>query len=212
MLVGLMGGTFDPVHVGHIHAALSVGTSLNLERIYMVLAARPGHRGEPHAPVEARWDMLNLACEPEETLIPEDMEIRRKGSSYTVDTLSEFGAAHSDATPCWILGQDAFATLPEWHRWRDILVHANLIVVDRPGDRREEPQVLADLCHENETTALCNEKVGQIVRLTLPMQEVSATEIRQSIADDLDVEHLLSAAVYTYIRKHKLYSESEEPI
>ena len=129
MLVGLYGGTFDPVHVGHTHAALAVKDALQLEQVRMVLAARPGHRGAPHSEAGHRWAMLCLACEQHAGLVADNTELLRAGHSYTVATVAAVRAADPTAVPCWILGQDAFATLPTWHRWRELLNYCNLVVV-----------------------------------------------------------------------------------
>lgn len=209
MLVGLYGGTFDPIHVGHTHAALEVMRALQLPQVRMVLAARPGHRGAPASAAKHRWAMLRLACAEYSGLIADDTELLRGGESYTVATVAAVRQAQPDSVPCWILGQDAFATLPVWHRWQELLDYCNLIVVTRPGDVREEPQTVQALCAKHETDQFDKSCVGQVWRLALPMREVSATQIRAKLAANLpvknDLEDLLAAPVYTYIRQHKLY-------
>ncbi len=212
MLVGYYGGTFDPVHLGHTHAALAVARALDLPEVRMVLAARPGHRGLPMSDTSARWAMLERACAGHAELVPDDMELQRAGESYTVTTLEAVREANPDALPCWILGQDAFATLPIWHRWQDLLEHCNLIVVDRPGDRRDEPPEVQALCERHECDTLQRDSLGQIVRLELAMLEISASDIRRRIAAGQPVEHLLAADVCTYIRRHRLYQSEEDPI
>jgi nicotinate-nucleotide adenylyltransferase len=204
VLVGLYGGTFDPVHRGHTHAALSVADLLALPVVRMVLAARPGHRGQPTAEVDHRWRMLELACAESERLVADACELNRQGKSYTIDTVSE-ARAQGDV-PCWILGQDAFATLPIWHRWQELMNQCNLIVTDRPGDRRQEPGQVVDLCRRHEVGRLDVSCVGQIIRVDLPMQPISATQVRNRIRYGLDVQHLLAPAVCTYIRAHGLYT------
>ena len=216
MLVGLYGGTFDPIHVGHTHAALAVKRELQLDQVRMVLAARPGHRGAPGSDEKHRWEMLRLACAEHSGLVADDIELVRSGESYTVATVEAVRRAHADNVPCWILGQDAFATLPIWHRWQELLDYCNLIVVVRPGDIREEPKAVQRLCAEHETAHFDDSRTGQIWRLALPMREVSATRIRAKLAPNGDVEDLLAAPVYTYIRQHQLYlnleHKTENPI
>ncbi len=209
---GLYGGTFDPVHVGHIHAACSVREALGLTEVRLVLAARPGHRGQPDSAIEHRWNMLQLACAEVEGLVADDSEVRRSGASYTVATVESLRQLHPASTVCWILGQDAFATLPIWHRWQELLNFCNLIVIDRPGDRRDEPTQVRQLCAQHERDSLDPSRAGQIVRLDLPMQEVSASEIRRLIAAGEPVEHLLAAPIYTYITTHGLYTSTEDPV
>jgi nicotinate-nucleotide adenylyltransferase len=212
MLVGLYGGTFDPVHLGHIHAACEVKKKLGLAEVRMVLAARPGHRGNPESDVQHRWAMLQLACERYPGLVADDVELRRSGKSYTVATVAQVRAADAENIPCWILGQDAFATLPIWHRWQELLDYCNLLVVTRPGDVRVEPQQVQQLCAKHETRCFDSTRIGQIWRLELPMKEMSATQIRAKLADGEAVEDLLAAPVYTYITQNRLYQHTENPI
>lgn len=212
MLVGLYGGTFDPVHLGHTHAALQVQQALNLGEVRMVLAARPGHRGAPAENTRHRWRMLCLACDQHECLVADDTELHRAGTSYTIDTVAAVRGDQQDVVPCWILGQDAFATLPVWYRWQSLLDFCNLIVVERPGDTRDEPVEVQSLCHDHEVQAFDQTRIGQILRLNIPMKEISATQIRSNIAAGEAVEHLLAPPVYAYIRQHRLYVNTENTI
>lgn len=205
MLTGFYGGTFDPVHLGHVHAATTVRDALSLDKVHLVLSARPGHRGQPQSPIQQRWAMLQLACAETPGLAADDRELRRAGPSYTLMTLEALHADDPQCIPCWVMGQDAFATLPEWYRWEELLSFCNLVVLDRPGDRRVEPDAIAELCARYEVSALSADIVGQIVRLQLPMLEVSATEIRRRIRHGESVSHLLADPVYTYIKQHDLY-------
>ncbi len=205
-MIGLYGGTFDPVHNGHIHAALQVQQALSLRQIRLVLAARPGHRQPPRADVEHRWQMLRLAVAEHAVLAADDSEVKRRGHSYTIDTLQEFNARQPGDVPVWIIGQDAFATLDSWHRWRELMDCCNLAVVDRPGDARAEPPSVQQMWRTHGVRRLEHGKIGQIVRLSLPMQQVSATEIRRKVACGEPFEHLLAGPVCTYIRRHGLYT------
>jgi len=212
MLIGLYGGTFDPVHLGHTHAALSVKQALDLDEVRMVLAARPGHREPPVCDVADRWRMLCLACAECLGLVADDAELHRQGKSYTIDTVSSLRASNPAMVPCWILGQDAYATLPVWHRWRSLLEHCNLVIVERPGDERAEPQEVQSLNATNEVQRFNKARIGQIYRVHLPMKEVSATDIRARLAAGKPVEHLLAAPVSTYITQHRLYASTENTI
>ena len=209
--MGFYGGTFDPVHLGHVHAAQTVRQALGLTHVHMVLSARPGHRGQPAAQDDHRWQMLQLACAEEDGLIADDRELRRDGPSYTYRTLSDLRREEPHWIPCWVVGQDSFATLPTWHRWRELLEYCNFVVVDRPGDQRAEPQALQEVCEQHTVDALDEHLRGQILRLDLPMQSVSATQIRRLIAAGESVEHLLAAPICHYISAHHLYVDAEKP-
>lgn len=212
MLVGLYGGTFDPVHRGHIHAALAAREELSLAEVRMVLSARPGHRSMPAGGANHRWQMLHRVCNVTPGLVADDIELQRIGPSYTIDTLIHWRSAYPAAIPCWIMGQDAFATLPVWHRWDELMQWCNIVVLPRPGDERAEPYEVQQLCEQHEATQMSDDKLGQIYRVQRPMQEMSATDIRQRLAQGLAVKHLLADTVYTYIKQHHLYENSEKAI
>lgn len=207
MLIGLYGGTFDPVHVGHVHAAQRVREQLGLATVQMILAARPGHRGATGASEAHRWAMLELACAQSPGLVANDSELSRGGESYTVLTLEDLHAAMPGAVPCWILGHDAFVTLPEWYRWQELMDLCNLIVLQRPGNAAPAPPSLTQMCGAHEVDDLDPSRVGQIRRLAIPMLDVSATLIRRKIAAGESVSHLLADPVCAYIKHHKLYTE-----
>lgn len=214
-MICLFGGTFDPVHVGHIHGAVQVCDALDLESIHLVLSARPGHRQEPGASAEHRWRMLVLACGADPRLQPDDRELRRAAAglrpSYTVETLEEVRREAPAAVLLWVLGSDAFQELPTWHRWREVLQLAHLVVLQRPGaplllDETMQAVVAAHRLHGPPA-----DPAGGILFLDAPMQNVSASEVRANLAADGRADHLLPAAVYTYIKSHGLYGVPSDP-
>jgi nicotinate-nucleotide adenylyltransferase len=214
-LIGLFGGTFDPVHLGHLHAAVSVCDALALPSLHLLLSARPGHRREPFASVEHRWRMLQLACAVDSRLVPDDREIRRARRqhrpSWTVDTLEELRGEHPAEPLVWIVGSDAYAGLLSWHRWRDVLVLAHLVVLTRPGTELVLAPPLVAVTAERRAATLPQTSGGAIVFLDLPMRPISATEVRAAIAAGLPTGDLLPAAVSTYIAEHDLYGVRSDP-
>lgn len=208
MLVGLYGGTFDPVHIGHVHVAKSVREHLGLSEIRWVLSARPGHRGEPSSGIVHRWNMLQALCNSEPGFIADDVEVRNQGLSFTFNTVVAFRRRSAQFCPCWIMGQDSFATLDTWYRWQNLLDYCNLVIVDRPGNRVAMPPEIAALEERHIKAGLCPDKIGQIVRLNVSMLPLSATEIRRKLNAGEAVEDLLARPVYTYIRRYQLYSEN----
>ena len=203
--IGLYGGTFDPIHRGHLHAAISVLDSLSLDLMRMILSARPGHRGEPASSIEDRWAMLQLACVQMEGLIADDSEIRRKGKSYTYDTVKAF--CEEGYVPNWVVGMDSFLTMPDWYRWREILEFCNLVVIQRSGTSTGLPDSLKNMVAEHQVDKLNKKAKEQIWFFDAPMLDVSATEIRRRVLENGDPSDLLDDAVWTYIRQHNLYAE-----
>ena len=178
---------------------------LGLAEIRLILSARPGHRDDPAAPVEDRWRMLQLACESDPRLIPDETEIRRSGKSYTVTTLEDLRERYPDQHLCWVLGVDSFVTLPEWYRWSEVLRLCNLVVVERPGHASRWPAELVEYCQPFERAVLSDEPAGQLIRLNTPMLELSATQVRKAVRQGEPYEHLLPVEVSAYIKDHALY-------
>ena len=204
-MIALFGGTFDPVHIGHLHGAATVCDVLGLASIAMVLSARPGHRAAPGASAEHRWEMLCLACADDERLVPDGRELRRERPSYTVETLLEVREQIGNEGLVWVLGSDAFADLTSWHRWREVLDLTNLVVLERPGGPARWKAPLDEISSRHRVDGVLDAPSGQILFLKAPMQEVSASEIRAAIAGGRPVAHLLPERVATYINRHGLY-------
>jgi nicotinate-nucleotide adenylyltransferase len=204
-LIALFGGTFDPVHRGHLHGAATVCDVLGLDAIAMVLSARPGHRGSPGASAEHRWEMLCLACADEDRLVPDDRELHRDRPSYTVETLVEVRGEIGDEPLVWVLGSDAYADLTSWHRWREVLDLTNLVVLERPGGPARWAPPLDEISALQRVDEKLDAPWGQILFLKAPMQDMSASEIRAAIASGRPVGHLLPERVATYINEHGLY-------
>ena len=210
-MICLFGGTFDPVHYGHIHGAATVCGALELPGIRMVLSARPGHREAPAADAEHRWQMLQLACASDARLIADDRELNRAAPSYTVETLSDLRAEAGNEGLAWVLGSDAFADLPSWHRWTEVLDLANLVILQRPGQAAALSSALASVCAEHRVDHELDAACGQILFLEDEMQAVSASQVRAALAQGLPVAHLLPDRVATYISQHGLYGVLRDP-
>lgn len=212
-MIGIFGGTFDPVHNGHIHAALSVLEALGLTKVHMMLSARPGHRAPAQTLTTHRWEMLKLACANYGALQADDREVCREGISFTFDTLQEIAredtAAKNRLFPAWILGQDSYATLPAWHRWEEMLDLCNLVVLDRPGQLTPEPDALLQFAMPKQCEKINPTKAGQMLRLSLPMLNISSTYVREQKHLGTAMAEFLLPEVDQYIKKHKLYNKTE---
>ena len=208
-MICLFGGTFDPVHVGHIHGAIAVCDALALSDIHLVLSARPSHRDPTSASVTDRWRMLCLACEVDPRLVADDCEMRRQRPSYTVETLTEFRAQSGDGALYWVIGSDAFADITSWYRWREVLELCNLVVLQRPGHADYPPEVqrLIDRCASDVPPRARN---GRVFFLPDAMPGVSASDIRRKLSLGEDAGHLLNPQVATYIIQQGLYGVTRE--
>lgn len=197
MAVGILGGTFDPVHTGHLAIAREVALELGLELVYFIPVGQPPLKQGPVTPATHRLEMLRLALVGDDGFHLSAIEVERPGPSYTVDTLRELGCSEGREV-FLILGWDAVADLPRWHQPRELLTLSRIAAVPRPGT--PEPDV----------DALEKALPGLRERLRLlsgPVIDISASEIRHRVARGLPVRHLLPPAVEAYIREHGLYRE-----
>lgn len=204
-MICLFGGTFDPIHLGHLHAADVVCRVLEVAEIRLVLSARPSHKAATGADLTHRWAMLQLACADDERFVPDDREMHRSRPSYTVETLEAVRAETPSASLCWVIGSDAYALLPSWHRWQDVLRLANLVVLSRPGPFPDLDAEMRRLTARHRVSSLAGCHSGGILVVDNAMKEIAAADIRADIASGRDVSHLLPPPVATYIRRHHLY-------
>jgi nicotinate-nucleotide adenylyltransferase len=200
--VGIYGGTFDPIHNGHLAIAEEACWALGLARLYVVPAARqPLKNGPQGASPEQRLAMAQLACADNPRLVVSDLELRRPPPSYTVDTLRSFRELLGSAVELYfILGADALASLSRWHRAHEIIDLARLAALTRPG-------VTLDL------EQLEREIPGMMARTTLiegPLLDISGTDLRRRLAEGRPVRYQLPEAVREYVQAHGLYSENND--
>ncbi|MDP6375220.1 MAG: nicotinate-nucleotide adenylyltransferase [Pseudomonadales bacterium] len=205
-LICLFGGTFDPVHEGHLAAARTAGRWLGARAVRMLLAARPGHRSQPAVSIEHRWQMLRIACEDDPVLVPDDFEVHGVRPSYTVETLERLRHDHPGEAFFWIMGGDAFADLGSWHRCDEVLDFCHLVLLQRPGRRSSSDEALRALLAERATGEVPDSPAGRILTIDASMPDISATAVRRKLAHGDEVAHLLPAGVLTYIRQHGLYA------
>ncbi|MEH6668976.1 nicotinate-nucleotide adenylyltransferase [Halopseudomonas sp.] len=206
--IGLLGGTFDPVHFGHLRGALEAAECLGLDELRLIPSARPPHRGQPRASAEQRLAMVQLATGGVTGLMVDDRELQRDRPSYTVETLESLRSELGDTVTLFmILGWDAFGGLPAWHRWEELLGLCNLVVLQRPDYDPELPEVLKDLLAARSVSdpGSVSARYGQIICLTQTPLAISATHIRQLVAERRSPRFLLPDAVLDYIETHGLY-------
>ena len=212
--IALLGGTFDPVHNGHIGLADDVRRALGLDEVRLVPAGAPPHRGGPAASGQDRVAMLRLAVSGHPSLVVDAREVEREGKSYTVLTLEELAREAPGRPIIVIVGADAFLGFPTWHRWRDIFELAHVVVAARPGTELEFDGELAKEWNSRlagTPEGLFSTPAGIIYQQAITPQPISATVIRAQLARGAAgrdaVRQMLSPAVLRYIDQHHLYSD-----
>ncbi|WP_454256205.1 nicotinate-nucleotide adenylyltransferase [Pseudomonas sp. Marseille-Q8238] len=206
--IGILGGTFNPVHIAHLRGALEVVEQLALDELRLIPSARPPHREAPQATAEQRLAMVELAVADEARLKVDDRELRRDKPSFTIDTLESVrGELAADDQLFLLVGWDAFCSLPTWHRWQALLDHCHIVVLQRPDADSDAPQALRDLLAAR---SVSNPQglVGPCGHIAFVWQTplaVSATQIRHLLAEKRSVRFLVPDAVLAYIQTHGLY-------
>ena len=209
--IGLLGGTFDPIHIGHLRSALEVAEQLNLDELRLIPSARPPHRQAPQVSAADRLAMVALAVAGSPPLQVDDRELQRDRPSYSIDTLlslrSELAA---DDQLFLLLGWDAFCGLPSWHRWQELLEHCHLLVLQRPDADSEAPEALRDLLAARSVSDPLSLQGagGQISFIWQTPLVISATQIRHLLVSGKSARFLVPDPVLAYIHTHGLYRAS----
>ena len=208
-MICILGGTFDPVHFGHLRAALDVQQALGIARVHLLPCRIPPHRTPPQASPEQRLELLRVAVDDEPALDIDSRELQREGPSYMVDTLESLRAERGTDPLCLALGMDAFAGLESWHRWQRIRDLCHLVVMQRPGSRWPAQGVLADwVAHgrvEN-VTGLHGRPGGGILGVPVTQMDISSTGIRALLANGRSPRYLMPDAVIDRIQQEKWYA------
>lgn len=211
-LIGVLGGTFDPIHRGHTQLAHDAIVALGLDELRCVPAGNPPHRPVPVASAADRLALAQLAFADQPGCVIDDAEIRQPGPSWTILTLERLRAALPDAALVLIVGADAFLGLPTWHRWQALIQTAHLAVANRPGsslDVAVMPEALKTLWQSHQTSDtsdLRHSPSGRMVSFTMTPCAVSATQIRAAVRSGRPISGMVSAPVEHYIRHHHLYT------
>jgi nicotinate-nucleotide adenylyltransferase len=215
--IALFGGSFDPVHYGHLGLARAALTQLEPQKLILLPAGNPYQKGRlPIAPGAHRVNMLRLAFQNDADVIIDERELHRTGATYTFDTLLELRAEYgARASLVWLIGGDAFARLDTWHRWRELFGLAHFAVVDRPSQRLEIADGSSELRGEIDTriAGLLETHTapsGAVVILGMAPPPVSSTEIRRRLALGESVRDLTRDTVCDYIDQHRLYRIQEK--
>lgn len=206
--IGVFGGTFDPVHIGHLRLALELKQQLGLDEMRLVPCHKPPHRNAPQVSSAQRAEMLRIALQDCPELLLDERELQRDKPSYTYDTLTELRAElGSDVSLVLCMGEDAFAGLSSWYCWQELIHLAHIVVIARPGWHLADSGEVHDLLlkHKRDVKSLDYEPAGAIVLQSPRLLPISATEIREQIHAGICAQFLLPEGVWKYITANGLY-------
>jgi nicotinate-nucleotide adenylyltransferase len=207
--IGLFGGTFDPIHYGHLRTAFELWQSLRLAQVRFLPTGDPPHRDASLAPPELRLEMVRAAIAGQSAFVADDREMRRSGVSYSVDTLLDLRREYPDRSLCLLLGMDAFLGMPHWHRWREIFELAHVVVAHRPGWKAPMTGPLGELMVDRGTGSVRDlhaAAAGRVYVHAVTQLEISSTDLRQLIVSGSDLRYLVPDAVRELILASGCYA------
>jgi nicotinate-nucleotide adenylyltransferase len=207
--IGVFGGTYNPVHFGHLRSALELRERLNLAEVRLMPAAQPPHREPPSCTAELRAEMVALAVDSEPGLVCDTRELLRDGPSYSIDSLLELRAELGpERGICLILGADALQGLPHWHRWQELIEQAHIVAMARPGWQMPTEGIVADWIQRHaraDRSVVHREPCGAVLVEALRPLDISSTDIRQLVAAGHSPRYLLPDGVWSKIKSAGLY-------
>jgi nicotinate-nucleotide adenylyltransferase len=215
--IGILGGTFDPVHFAHLRLAEELADAIGLSRIRFIPTGTPPHRSAPRVAASHRLEMLRLAVSGNPRFEADDREVRRQGICYTFDTLSELREELGHRPLCLLMGSDAFCALTTWYRWEELFDLAHIVIAHRPGYSLQQLQVSlpaplrrAYLQRLSTSTGILRyESAGSVLPLEITGLDIAATRIRARLADGKSPRYLVPDAVLDYIAANHLYKERD---
>lgn len=213
MNLGVLGGTFDPFHVGHVEMALGVLRALNLDAVHLVPCRLPPHKERPRlTPGADRLAMIALAVQDHPSLIPDSTELMRPAPSFTIDTLKDLAARRPAARLFFIMGMDSFREISLWKEHQALVQGFHLVVVNRPGSLRPRENEIPEVARGRlvEASQALDTQEGRVHMLEIPPQDVSSTTIRRLAREGASLEGLVPTAVESYIHRCNLYCQGDD--
>jgi nicotinate-nucleotide adenylyltransferase len=211
-LIGILGGTFDPIHNGHIQLALEAQAQLSLDQVRFIPVNIPPHRESPIASSDHRLQMIEQAIEDKPVFYIDRRELESENTSYSIDTLKSLRKEFPDDSLCLIMGRDAFNKFDSWKDWQELLDYAHIIVANRPNEAENnisnELNTWINKHQTNDKTEIENTLSGKIYFISIPMLDISSSMIRQCYKEEKTVEDLLPATTQTYIKQNNLYLDT----
>ena len=211
--IGILGGTFDPIHLAHTRSAQAVANELNLQKVLLIPAHIPPHKISPdlvpHASAEQRAAMVEIVCEDSTLFTCDQRELKRSGHSYTVDTLNELKQQYPNQPLYFIIGMDSLMSFTHWHRYQEILSLCHLVVNTRPNypvERlNDETKALLNNHQTTDMTELMQHESGKIYFVHKCFFDISSTHIRQELVQKQSCNHQLLPSISEFINKNNLY-------
>ncbi len=206
--IGFLGGTFDPIHFGHLRPALEISDALSLKQLFLMPNHIAPHKSASHCSAKQRSEMVKLGIANQPGIAIDTRELNRHKASYTIDTLKELKALYPTTPICFIMGMDSLVSFDSWHKWQEILNYCHLIISQRPQWHphfNSTVQELVDRCKTTDKQDLHNLQCGKIYFQDTSQLDISSTEIRRLLKDKSSIDYLVPEAVSDYIKKHQLY-------
>ena len=213
MKLGVLGGTFDPFHVGHVEMALGVRRALDLDAVHLVPCRLPPHKERLRlTPGADRLAMIALAVQDHPALVPDSRELMRPAPSFTIDTLRDMAARRPEAQLFFIMGMDSFREIHLWKEHRALVQGFHLVVVNRPGSPRPQESEIPEVARGRlvEAGQALDAVPGMVHMLEIPPQDVSSTTIRRLAREGAPLEGLVPTAVESYIHRCDLYCQGDD--
>ena len=209
-MLGIFGGTFDPVHYGHLRTALDVQEALELDRVYFVPLKEAVHRDQPETAAELRCSMVQAAIGDQPGFMLDDRELRRMERSYSLYTVEAFRRQFPDSRICFLMGMDAFRGFLDWHKPGEILQLAHIVVMHRPETESldEELKQLVQQLQVEDAGELRSHEAGKILFQPVTQLDISSTDIRRRRREGKSIRYLVPESVRNIISYHRLYRES----
>ncbi len=205
-MIGIYGGTFDPIHYGHLRTAIEVKEIFSLEQIRLIPCRQPAHRASPDCTAEMRCQMVQLAIQAQSDLMLLDQrEIERPGVSYMVDTMNSLAKDFPEQQLLLFIGADAFKGLTSWHQWQDLFDYAHIVVMTRPGYTVPVLEGFLANCMTDSREMMNEKQAGCLYFQKVTQLDISATAIRACFKQGKNPAYLLPDTVIDYIKSHKIY-------
>ncbi|MHB1515529.1 MAG: nicotinate-nucleotide adenylyltransferase [Acidiferrobacteraceae bacterium] len=205
-MVGVFGGTFDPIHYGHLRTVRETAVALALERVIIVPCGMPYHRLNALASATERLDMTRLAVAHDPLFIVDDREIASSDPCYSVCTLAALRREQPGRTFCLIIGQDSFLSMTRWYQWPRLFELGHVVVMSRPGvGGAPDPELWRHARRHSSPETLSMQRSGVLFEQRVHPQPMSASEVRQAVSEGRSIAHLVPPEVESYIHEHQLY-------